>query len=340
MPQQGGGRWRGPAVVIVALVGLVSWLQFFWQPIGFFLSRPNADLAAVLAELLKPTNEIYRDGIAIGYLFLLSLPLVVVVATALVLQTIRRGLRYIEGSEVTISVLETRPTLALDGDDMAKGKVERRQLFHANRRGTSAYHFEHSATAEAGEILLNTNHVASYIDGQKITRELISRGGRKRCEVIETFSRELPTSWLATYMPDGWVLWLYSSKWLFKNIVVSRTAEIANLNEYNTREPVFQITALRYPATHVYLKLTFPESCERHINQPRCFRIKENGVQELDLRREADGPGRKALEVHVRNLNQESLRIQWSNGLVIGAAAPSPAPAPRRRPSRARNVKP
>lgn len=333
MPQKNRRRWRGPTVVIVALVGLVSWLQFFWQPIGFYLDRPGAGIGDVVAELLKPTNAIYRDGVGIGYLFLLSLPLVAVAAAALLLQTIRRGLRYIESSEVAISVLETRLTLALDGDDMSRGRVERRQLFHANRRGTSAYHFEHSASAEAGEILSDTAQVRSYIDGAKITNELIKRPSRKRCEVIETFKQELPTSWLATYLPNSWVLWLYRAGWLFKTIVVSRTASIDNLNEYNTREPVFQVTALRYPATHVYLRLTFPEACERHIGQPRCFRIKENNVEVLDLRPDTDGPGRKALEVHVRNLNQESLRIQWENGLAMpraggGGAGPAEGDIP------------
>ncbi|RYF25641.1 MAG: hypothetical protein EOO23_08905, partial [Comamonadaceae bacterium] len=193
------GRLVGIAVRLVLGVGLfVSWWQFLWPPVEAF-RRTNAEVGFwdVVWQLAMPTNKIYPEPL-FGWAFLA----LTIAFGFIVVHYWRKVTAYIDNSRVGISVLSTTITVEMQDAARSMAIMRREQSFHANRKGITAYKADTAMDTSTGRILRQTLTQESHSGNKRITKDLILRGGDSNLEVIERFNEPLPTSWLATYLPN------------------------------------------------------------------------------------------------------------------------------------------
>lgn len=319
MPE--GGISRSILKTVGLLVSGAGMLAFVAVPFRAH-DDPLGDPGGFLSQLLPFGSSLYGGVPGLSWLFLAILALLLL-AAALIVHTLLTGIAsYISRSRVGISVLQTELCLEIEDHAMTRARVRREQLFHANRRNVSAYHFEHRATASGGSIDPASITMTSIIDHDNVTDHLIkSRGIGKQIDTIELFKRPLPTSFFATYLPNSVVLFLHERMKMFRKTIVHRTGEMLYNNEYNIPEPIFQLASVRYPVTNVRMKVVFPEQAAPPADRIDCFLIEENTVKKITPARVGD-QGRVTYTIDLRSFYQAKLRIQWRNHPV----PPSPTP--------------
>ena len=131
-------------------------------------------------------------------------------------------------------------------------------------------------------------------------------------DIIEIYSRVLPTNILATALPNEFVLWMYRSLGRFSSTLVERRGEVSYANEYNGPEAIFSLTAQRYPVTKINIRLSFPDVSGPELGDMSCFVIRENAVKVLTPDTWREG-GRCYYQISFRKLNQATVRCQWTN---------------------------
>lgn len=294
------------AVKIIAGISLfVSWWQFLWPPVqAFRRTEVDAGFWDVVWQLALPTNKIYEEPL-LGWAFLgLS------IAFAFILiHYWRRWTAYVDHSRVGISVLSTTITVEMQDAARTMAIMKRDQSFHANRKGITAYRSDTATDTSTGRILRNTLTQVSHSGNKLVTKDLILRGGDSNLEVIERFEHPLPTSWLATYLPNGIVCMLHDG-WLFDNVVVERKGAITLQNEFDGNEGVYSINSTKYPISRTKIRVAFVAGAEPPAGKVKGFIVRENVVEEVGVK-ETREQTHIYYEVKAPNLHLESLRIQW-----------------------------
>lgn len=287
----------------LALVILTyTWLDFLWRPFELYLHQPSATAIGLLLELLKPVNDIYRFPFG-GWLFLL-----VPLALGVLLLAFARWISdYLENSFVPISVLETKMTLILE-DDNITSRLIRRQLYHANKPEQYAYHSRSSINAASGTI--ESVDIVSRLNGTVITREVLTFGGEKATDIIETFNRALPTNLIVSLLPDSFVLFLYRQFNLFKNLIVERNSEVTNKNEYNDSFCHLSLTSLRYPVTNVSVTLNFPQRLAPPAGNLKVYVVRENIADPKSPTRDEED-GRVKYAIALDRFFGSTIRAYW-----------------------------
>ncbi|HRJ63574.1 hypothetical protein [Brevundimonas sp. UBA2416] len=296
-------RWAFWLAAVIATV--IGWWQFLWPPIAFYRARtPSPGGADILAELIKPNNAIYGEPL-LGWAFLLSTAVI-----GLFIIHWSRGIAdYLQNSRVGISVLETVMEVEMHDAARTQATIRRRQTFHANRRGITAYRFGAATDAKGGRILRPTMKQTSMVANQTITKELLIRGSESNLEVIEVFLKELPTSLVATFLPN-WLVCMLHTAHLFDGIVVTRTGESKYENEFSGPEGVYSVSTTKYPISRTVIRVLFQQGHEPPDGNVRGFLIRENVVEEVALSRSTT-PTHSVYEVKANSLHMESLRVQW-----------------------------
>lgn len=306
MKSMSKGRFLRLAIKLVVGVGLfVSWWQFFWPPVEAF-RKTSADIGFwdVVWQLAIPNNEIYEEPF-LGWAFL-----VLTVAFAfVVIHYWRKVTAYIDNSRVGISVLSTTITVEMQDAARSMAIMRREQSFHANRKGITAYKADTATDTSTGRILRQTLTQESHSGNKRITKDLILRGGDSNLEVIERFEDSLPTSWLATYLPNGVVCMLHDG-WLFDGVVVERKGEITLQNEFDGKEGVYSINSTKYPISRTKIRVAFVAGAEPKPENVKGFIVRENVVEEVGVKVVREQT-HVIFEVKAPNLHLESLRIQW-----------------------------
>lgn len=291
--------------LVVAGAG-VGWLEFLVKPLRE--RPPRGGVGQVLSDLLRFVPDTYGWPLA-GYVFLATSLLLALAGIILVMRPIRMLLNYLEVSEAPVSVLRSDITLHLEDELLTRCTTTRRQHFHANRDDVQAYHYSESSVD--GRIDAQAISVKSWIGDELITKETIKHAAGKSVETIEIFTRTLPRSLLATYLPSGIVFALAES--FFKKVVVNRIVTTAEEDEYNGGWPMFQVTAVRYPASNVSITISFPSKTAPLDTEIHAYLITTNAVQTLRVESRSEG-GRCVYRAKVSSLKKEqSFRIQWVN---------------------------
>jgi hypothetical protein len=242
-----------------------------------------------------------------GWLFLLSTFAILLI----ILGIFRRVLAYLDHSSVGISVLETHMELVLHTADGSSATMMRKQTFHANRTGITAYSLFYRPNSPGGRIDTASLRLSSSVGDKNITQSLLRRGTDRFADVKEMYTRELPVNPLATYLPNRLVLLLYS--WgLFKGTVVARSGEVKYIDEYTGPEAIISLNASMRPVSNVLLKVTFPDGAEPAPGDIKGFLLRETAVENVDLQPSATA-GTRSYEAHVNSLYQATLQIQWKN---------------------------
>jgi hypothetical protein len=299
----------------VALAAAVSWDQYLYPPVGHYLANQRIGLRGTLVELLKSTNTIYDDGFLVGWLFLATTLVLLVLAAGFTLSAIKSLTTYLAESEVPISVVSMDVTVYAVTEDLSRVRVSRTQLFHANVPNTSAFYSEHRADAPSGAVDGASLHSESFIDGRRVTKlPHVKRESAQHIEVIERFDRDLPVSFWLKYLPNAVVRWLHQHS-LFKKFVVRREVSVEYVNEYDEPRPIFQLAATRYPVTNIVLRLNFPMSTAPNASEFSAFRVAQNAVEELDLQRSCTHD-RCEYQLVVPQLRQADIRVEWENTVL------------------------
>ena len=191
------------------LVASVGWVTVFLPPVDFYATHHSLSIGDTIFALLRFKSPVFPGQPAVGWLFLLSTAALLTWFVLATLQMLGAGLRYVERSESTVSVLETRFVLHFEDESLSRTTMTRRQRLHANQPDVTSYPYAHSVHAPHGEIVQGSVSLCSYIDREKITKELIVEQSKGSVEVIEVLDRSLPTSLLSTYLPDWLVLTLF-----------------------------------------------------------------------------------------------------------------------------------
>jgi hypothetical protein len=187
--------------------------------------------------------------------------------------------------------------------------MRRKQAFHANRRGITAYRASSQCDHPGGRILKKTIKQASTVGDKPLTKELLIRGSESTLEIIEVFTRELPTNLLATFLPN-WLVCAIHRLGLFESVVVKRTGEWTYAGEFAGPEGVYSVTATKYPITRTSIRVGFVLGSEPPDGAIRGFLIRENVVEEVHLHKETTAT-HCYFQANAQSLHLESLRIQW-----------------------------
>lgn len=293
--------------VLVLAAGTFSWIQFLYPPLARFVrANPGDSFWSIVGELLRPINSIYDDMIFGGWLFLL------VALTPLILMGIawKWVITYIEDSQVAISVLETDIQLSFCGPRMREGTLVRRQLIHANQLNVKSYRISSKTDAPAGEFVPDSLSAVSEVNGQMLTKEILTNGSPKSIEMTEIYKQALPVNPVLTYLPNFLVYWL---RGLFKRSVVERRTRACVLNEYNDREAFLSIHSTRFPVTNVSMSIAFPKETAPKREDIRGFLIKDNLADEIDVIPDYSMPNVTIYRVRQTSFRQASLRVVWQN---------------------------
>lgn len=296
-------RW---AFWLMAGVGaFFSWWQILWPPVSFY-SRAKDDPGsfAVVAELLKPHNAIYDEPF-LGWVFLV----LTVVLALVILHCFRNVADYLEHSRVGLSVLETVVDVEMQDDARNMAIVRRQQTIHANRKGITAYRFGSSTDTPGGRIVKSALHHQSSVGNKNITKELIFRGSDSSLDIIEVFTRELPTSLLATFLPNIAVCALHKLG-LFENTVVVRRGESTYQNEFSEPQGLYSVSSTKYPISRTIIRVSFVIGHAPAPDKIRGFLIRENVVEEVVLT-SSSSQTHFTFEAKANSLHLESLRVQW-----------------------------
>ena len=294
---------------IALIVAIVSWIEFLLKPVFFWAVNPGRSQGEILQELLKFRNSIY-DVPVLSYLFLASLPFAALTVAVLTAALLRALIRYLDNSEVGISVIHTKIHVELSGPNLEKAIVTRDQLFHANQAHTSAYHLEYGPSSATGVLHDDPLEFQSSIRKTKITEDIITDVEGRGHKIIETYDRELPVSVLATYLPGKWVHFLYKNDIFFHGVIVKRRIRVRYDNEYIGENRKVQVKAPLYPGSAVVIEVSFPDHQAPPQSDLSCFRIMNNRVEKVPVERTSDN-GRTVYSTEVRNLFKETLRLAW-----------------------------
>ncbi|MGH7027400.1 hypothetical protein [Brevundimonas sp.] len=291
------------ALAVIATI--VGWWQFAWPPIAFY-RKQNADTSfgEVVWELVRFKGAIYDEPI-LGWIFILVTAALVVV----LIQWVRAINDYFQNSRVGISVLETEMEVVMHDAARSMATIKRRQTFHANRSGITAYRLDTGTDTATGRIIRASMTQESQVANKVVTKELIMRGGDSNLEVIETFDRELPRNVFATYLPNWFVCALHKA-WLFDNVVVTRTGEVNLQNEFDGPEGVYSVNSTKYPISRTNIRVSFVAGAEPSNGNIRGFLIRENVVEDIALTVSKTST-HVTFEARASSLHMESLRIQW-----------------------------
>lgn len=296
-------RWAFWGIAVIATIA--GWLQFLWPPVAYYLkTQPHPGGMEILGELVKPNNVIYEVPF-LGWVFL-------ALSTIIVLFLVHwtRGVAdYLQHSRVGISILDTQIDVEMQDAARTKAITTRRQTLHANRRGITAYRFGSSTDSPTGRIAGPAVDQRSHVGNKLITKELLARGSPRAIDVIEVFDRELPTSLLATYLPNLAVCALHSIG-LFADVVVTRIGRVTYENEFDGPEAVYSIASTKYPISRTSIRVAFLTGHEPPAGQIRSFLIRENVVEEVDLI-VSHNATHTIYEAKAGSMMLESLRIQW-----------------------------
>lgn len=309
------------------LVGAAGWAEFLFKPVKKILQGEDRDLFWLINDLLSFRSETY-DVPVVGYIFLISAAFLIVFAILLISRPVQKFLEYLEVSEAPVSILKTTIELRIMDAMHVRSEVRRNQKIHANRPDVHAYH--HTMTVTNGSIENDSWKFESKIDGELITKDPLITVTTKSLEVIERFSRALPTNRIVTYLPNNLVLMAHDSKYLkwFKSLIVTRVTRIGNINEYNGHAPIFQLVAVRYPASNVQLIVNFPSATAPNYDEIQCFLISNNVAESIRVIEDSDEDDktRCIYKIEISSLKQQhSLRFQWSNKKlheVVGLTLP------------------
>lgn len=297
---------------IASIIGAAAgWSTLLWPPVQAYYNRPGVGFWDTLVKLASPTNSIYPDGIFVGWLFIASTILLSFAVPLSLLQALSKLIRYIEQSEADVTLLDIKLTARFD-DRMERCTLFREQRFHANRHGTTAYHYNQEAHSVNATIDSNTFVMNSSINNERITNDFIIRASARSFEAIEVFDRPLPKSFLATYLPDWLVLILYDHSTILDKVVVERVGEIEISNEHNGTSPIIQLNSLKRVAKNVTIVVDFPGHLAPHPADVKCFVIRENVVSSIHPRCSPAGE-RRLFTAYISALDHASLRFQWDN---------------------------
>lgn len=304
--RQGGSSFLRRGLWILALATtIVGWAEFLWPPVAEFRKTPDSPGGAdVLGQLIRPNNEIY-DVPFQGWLFLLVCAGLLLV----LLHWIRAVTDYLQNSRVGLSVLETVMSIEMLDIARTRAVIRRKQIFHANRRGITAYRSNHQTDAPGGRIPRAEVTQQSQVANKVVTKELIMRGSEANLEVIEAFHDELPTNLAATFLPN-WLVCLLHSQGLFEGVVVTREGEATYHDEFSGVDGVYSVSSTKYPISRTIIRVAFMLGHEPPAGKVRGFLIRENVVEEVALRTERNLT-HITYEARSNKLHMESLRIQW-----------------------------
>lgn len=298
------------SVLVIASIAGVS--QLLWPPIGAYVDQNGHSLIDIIVTLLNPVStDIYAIPF-MGWLFIISC-LIIGIG---VLAAARLFFRYLEKSKVPISVLETNVTIDVLDPAGIEVVYRRHQTFHANQKKLKAYRLTMSADADGGSIDRETLQQNSTLDDVDITEDIILRGSDKALTVMERFDRELPTSRIATYLPNAAVLWMYRHE-LFQKTVIKRTGSVVYRNECSRRHCVMAVNASVSPITSVQMTVIFPE--EAVPKNIRCYVTHANVCDDVHLTpitssKSLDIPeGKVGFRAKKRGLYHRNMEILWEN---------------------------
>ena len=289
------------------LAALVSWLQLLWPPIAKYRDHTPGGLRSILAALMQVQSPIYPEAPLIGWIFIAVTAILFLVGVS----WLRWIANYIERSRVGISMIETRMDLVMEDKARKLATVRRQQVFHANRPDVSAYHLVCRADHATGYVDMANISLDSILAGQRITKEILKRGTPKAADLIEVYTRNLPSGLLVTFLPN-WLVAMLHPTGVFDRVLVKRTGHVAYIDEYSGPESVISMSAMRYPVTNTFLNISFINGSEPCDSDMRGFLIRENAVEEIAVAKTID-TDRTVFSVCVRSLYQETLRVQWKN---------------------------
>jgi hypothetical protein len=327
--------WRFLFALATIGVAVVGWSTLLYPPVEFYLSKPQTGFGGLLVELLKPSNAIFPDGYGVGWIFLASSLALAIAVPLAGLQLLSAALRYIEASEATISVLESKFTLHFEDEAMSKSILTREQVFHANRPAVSSLPYTHSVNSPDGEIVSGSFKISSFIKDKKLTSHVMEDFSPNRIEAIEVLSRNLPTSLLATYLPDWLVLAIFNHTALLDGVIVERHGEIKHVNEFNGERARLEFRTDKFATRNMTVTISLPLSASHCVSDLTCFIIHRHAVSEIHPRSTVQGD-RRLICLFIDRLSQEVLRIQWTPPRSAGEKRDSAVEAkPSEEPSKA-----
>jgi len=295
------------------LAALFSWDELLWQPVARYLEQLAAShqpftLGALLLEVLKPNSAIYHGVLLGGYLFLVILLLTLLLTVAMLYAIARRIHIYWDNSTAPFTVLENHLTLDLSAG-LSDAVLKRHQYYHANRPGQRLYYMRSSVSSPTGKIPKERISVESILKGQVVTKSVFTWGNERSYELLESYTQNLPTNPIVTFLPNSLVSFLFHQFQWFTGTILERQSSIPNVNEYDGPEGQFSLTALRYPCRVITMTLIFPNSAK-----PKAldfYVIRENAVETVHPKIDPRG-NTVVYEATQRDLVNASLRVFWA----------------------------
>lgn len=294
-------RLIGWAVGVVALTG---WIALLTPPVTFL---QNHSLNELFFQLTRIENQVYENSMFLGWAFI-ALSFITSIST---IAFVRSVIKYLEVSFSNISVLESHIRLEIVDDAFTISRASRKQHFHANRKGISAYKFESRMDSPNGKISRKSIQVSSSIGKDPISSSKPTIWGTDRyIEVMETYKSPLPTSLFASILPN-WATHLIWRAGLLNKVVVTRSSYAEYKNEHNSKLASMAIKAGnrigKLKITVEFPEITAPE--DRHVE---CMLVEENVVSAIGYTRRHER-GRVVLEMELSNFWDHEFRIQWKN---------------------------
>lgn len=298
------------AAALAVFVGAVyGWADFLWKP----LYTSELSLAFKLAELVKPISPLYEFPFG-GWLFIIASTAISIWILVVILQVARWILTYIDDSRAAISILETNMRLDFDDSSMQRATLSRDQLLHANRAVT-AYRATASVSAEKATIEPNSFRSFVEVDGRDIIEKTMQFGSPRECETIEMFSRPLPLSILATYLPNGLVHFLRDQ---FLDVIVNRKTSLVHLNEYCVEKPFIKLSAPPRPINNFKLEINFFSETAPDKDDIEAFLVSENTARPVTPIIDPNAPiGITRYTFKCRRVSNVSLLVTWRNTKIF-----------------------
>jgi hypothetical protein len=305
-------------------------IALIWAPFDAVLNK-GVGFWGIVNGLLNPFSQTVYDFPAGGWLFIVT-----AVATIIFLYWIFSKVNeYFRNSHVSISVLKTTLRVTIHDKNGQRATVSRKQSFHANRRKIRAYRMGAVADHPTGLVDRTSVEVSSSIGDETISEpKPVVYGPGKALTILDRFKRELPTSLLATYLPNTWVRWIYDQGWLFKDRVVSRDASMDYLNEYVGRHCVCALSGEYNPITSAELSVIFPVDGDPSLDEVKAFLYYKNACDDVRITRLKPGddefrglPDQVEYKVKKSGIRHASLAIMWNHPFPLEDDAGTLIPA-------------
>lgn len=311
-----------PSVIIssaLAVVSVAGMVGLFWQPFAVAL---NEDLNAgdLAAGLLIPWNTSIYEFPTGGWLFLI----LTIYLFGFAAWVFGQFADYLRNSRVRISVLDTHVRVVINDKHGESVTYTREQTFHANRRKIRAYRMGMCADHPTGSLNRDSIHIMSHIDDEMISIEPLKRGPSNNMMILDRFKRELPISYLASYMPNTWVSWLYNQKWLFHKKVVFRTAKMEYINECCGENCVMSLSGENNPITAAEFRIVFKKEYQPKDGTVRAYLYHQNACDDVAVHKLQQGDKKFSgeadqVEFYVRKpgIRNASLAVMWTNAYPL-----------------------